>query len=118
MTAAAFLDNLKARGAVLTVNGDRIRIRAPAQVVTPEVREALVQHKPDLLRLLTGPSPTRKCPPFRFVDGVMEFGDICAGWTPTKWAEELRRKADRCDRYRPDIADHYRRWAADIEARL
>lgn len=57
-------------------------------------------------------------PRFRITAGEMCFGDVCAGWTPAGWAAELRRKADRCDEYRPDIADYYRRWAGDIEGRL
>lgn len=36
---------------------------------------------------------------------------------PPKW-EELRRKAGRCDEYRPDMARHYREWAADLEGRI
>ncbi|MCK6486241.1 MAG: hypothetical protein L6R00_19135 [Phycisphaerae bacterium] len=48
----------------------------------------------------------------------MQFGDVCLGWEPARWASELRRKADRCEAYRPDIADYYRRWAANIESRL
>lgn len=55
---------------------------------------------------------------FRITAGELFFGDVCAGWTPAGWAVELRRKADRCDEYRPDIADYYRRWAGDIEGRL
>ncbi|HPF38951.1 MAG TPA: hypothetical protein PK093_09930 [Phycisphaerae bacterium] len=48
----------------------------------------------------------------------MQFGDICVGWAPASWAAELRRKADHCDAYRPDIATYYRRWADDIDAQL
>ncbi len=57
-------------------------------------------------------------PRFRFATSAMEFGDICAGWTPEGWACELRRKADRCESCQPEMAAHYRRWASDIEARL
>lgn len=55
---------------------------------------------------------------FRFAGSAMQFGDVCLGWEPARWASELRRKADRCALYRPDIADYYRRWASDIEAKL
>jgi hypothetical protein len=55
---------------------------------------------------------------FKFSSDFMDFGDICTGWTPESWANELRRKASCCDQIRPDIADHYRRWAGDIEKRL
>lgn len=55
---------------------------------------------------------------FRFADGDMQLGDVCAVWTPANWAAELRRKAQRCSEYRPDITAYYERWALDIEARL
>lgn len=61
------------------------------------------------------PSPP---PKFRFASDGMDFGDICAGWPPASWAHELRRKADRCHVLRPDIADYFRRWVRDIEAKL
>lgn len=54
---------------------------------------------------------------FQFVEGVMQFGDVCAGWSPEGWAKELRRKAACCETLHPDTAHHYRRWATDIEAR-
>lgn len=55
---------------------------------------------------------------FQSVEGVMQFGDICAGWLPEGWAKELQRKAACCEATHPDTANHYRRWATDIEARL
>lgn len=118
MTAATLLNELQALGAVLTVNGDRIRVEAPRAAVTPSLRAALVRHKPGVIRLLTDPESHVAKEPFRVSDGDMEFGDIAAGWTPKSWATELRRKADRCLNYRPDIAAYYERWAADIEQRL
>lgn len=47
----------------------------------------------------------------------MQFGDVCKGWTRHAWITELRRKADRCDRYRPDMASYYRDWANALEQR-
>ena len=111
------MTELEIRGVVLTVWGDRIRVDAPAATVTPQLRAAIAEHKADLLALLQPPA-TPLPSPFRIVDGPMDFGDVCAGWTPHCWATELRRKADRCDAYRPDIAKWYRDWAADIETRL
>lgn len=64
------------------------------------------------------PAAKKTSPTFRFVANGMDFGDICAGWTPEMWADELHRKARCCEEIRPDIADYYRRWANDIEARL
>ena len=90
MTAAALLDELQARGAVLTVNGDRIQVEAPRAAITPELRAALVEHKPDILRLLRSP-PQRAVPTdqprFRFTDGPMAMTKnpvICgiSAWNP------------------------------------
>lgn len=110
------LAELWRRGIELRADGDRLCYR-PVSAVPPDLRSQLAQHKPELLAILargmaTGPST------FRFVDGMMDFGDVCAGWTPAAWAAELRRKAGCCDEYRPDVASYYRAWATDIEKRL
>ncbi|MFO0839906.1 MAG: hypothetical protein U1D55_15450 [Phycisphaerae bacterium] len=54
MSAAAVLAQVCRRGIRLVAVGDRLRF-APASAVTPELREALAQNKPELLRLLTDP---------------------------------------------------------------
>jgi hypothetical protein len=56
MTAAALLTELRNRGAAVAVVGDRLRVEAPVGTVTPEMREALAAHKPELLRLLSTPT--------------------------------------------------------------
>lgn len=114
MNAKEVLDELKRCGVGLEADGEHLRLRAPVGVITDELRRRVLTCKPDLLRLLKAPAR----PAFRFVDGLMDWGDVCAGWTPGDWAIELRRKADRCDRYRPEIAEYFRGRAADIEARL
>lgn len=100
-TTAGLLAELTHHGIELQAWGNRLRYR-PRSALTPELAARVKARKAQLLTLL----------------GVMAFGDVCAGWTPTSWAQELRRKADRGDTYRPDIADYYRRWAGDIERRL
>ena len=40
-------------GVEVAIAGDRLRFR-PQGAVTPELRAALVEHKPDLIRLLSG----------------------------------------------------------------
>ena len=119
--ATALLAELTHRGIELQVRGDRLRYR-PRSALTQELAERVRAHKAELLAILApserySPPPPESPAPFNFVDGLMDFGDICAGWTPANWAAELRRKADRCDAYRPDIAGYYRRWASDIERR-
>ncbi len=122
-TAAALLAELTRQGIELQARGNRLRYR-PRAALTPELVEQVRARKSELLSLLapeddqTSNRAAQTGPAFRFCDGLMAFGDVCAGWMPAAWAEELRRKADRCDAYRPDVADYYRRWAEDIEQRL
>jgi hypothetical protein len=52
MTLADVLAFARDTGIVLTADGDRLRVDAPAGAMTPELRGALVQHKPALLVVL------------------------------------------------------------------
>ena len=113
MNSCQLLEDLRQRGVELTAIDGRLRVCAPVGTVTVQMREALRLHKPALLAALR-----KSDPKFQFVDGPMDFGDVCHGWTPEAWALELRRKAGRCDEYRPDISVYYRDWAAHIEKRL
>jgi hypothetical protein len=141
-TARNLIAELRRLGATIVVADNRLRITAPHGAIAPSLREQLVQRKADVLRELrqepsltpadSGRSAASRIPSpcrpgsgfvqvvngFRMVDGSLDFGDVCWGWTPTAWMTELRRKAARCDAYRPDIATYYREWADDIERRL
>lgn len=55
MSPAALLADLRARGVTLTAKGDRLRVEAPAGVLTPALRAVLVEQKPALMGLLTPP---------------------------------------------------------------
>lgn len=52
MTPAELLAELRARGADLVLDGDRLRLRGPPGVVEPELTEALRLVKPALLEHL------------------------------------------------------------------
>lgn len=52
MNPQEFLDRLKESGAEVAAEGDRLRVDAPAGVLTPEIREELQARKPELLRSL------------------------------------------------------------------
>lgn len=52
MTLAELLRELTRRGVKLTVNGDHLRYEAPRGAVTPDLLEAMRQHKPALEALL------------------------------------------------------------------
>lgn len=117
MTLDELLTSLRQRGIKVSVTGDRLRIETPPGAVTEELRIALARHKRELLDRLRAQGGAARSG-FRYAVDELEFGDVCAGWTPCGWANELRRKAARCDRYRPDIGSYYRAWALDIEQRL
>lgn len=52
MTPQELLAELDRRGVILTPVGDKLRYDAPAGVLTPDLKEAMRQHKADLLVLL------------------------------------------------------------------
>ena len=54
MTATALLQALAGRGVVLTAEAGRLRYRAPAGAVTPDLRRQLEAHKAALLLALAG----------------------------------------------------------------
>jgi len=58
-TATDFLTSLHQRGIALTLAGKSIRYRAPAGVVTERDRQALREHKAELLALLAATSATK-----------------------------------------------------------
>ena len=49
MTADETLAELHRRGVILEPNGDRLRYRAPQGALTPELREAMAEHKGEIL---------------------------------------------------------------------
>lgn len=53
MTTGALLQDLAARGVVLTAEAGRLRYRAPAGAVTPDLRRQLEWHKAALVALLS-----------------------------------------------------------------
>lgn len=52
MTPQALLDELKQLNVKVSLNGDRLRLEAPAGVLTPDLREKIRQHKTELAALL------------------------------------------------------------------
>jgi hypothetical protein len=52
MTPQALLDELERLNVKLTLNGDKLQLEAPAGVLTPDLREKIRQHKPELITLL------------------------------------------------------------------
>lgn len=107
MSTALLLRDLTTRGVRLAAKGDRLRIEAPAGVLTPADRAALAAHKHDLVELLardawaadlerTGVpgSPCQACrSPLSWVEDWPTAGDgrwlcaTCAAWPPKTLAE-------------------------------
>ena len=52
MTGGEVLVHLKNHGVILEPNGDNLHYRAPKGVLTLELRQALVEHKTEVLALL------------------------------------------------------------------
>lgn len=66
MTAVELLAELKKLGVLLTCDGEALRIKAPAGVLTPDLKAALAEHKAALLAQLAagaGPTPAAQTPP-------------------------------------------------------
>jgi hypothetical protein len=56
MSPAVLLQKLREIGCELRPEGDRLRVRAPAGVLTDELRSLIREHKAELLRLLSAGS--------------------------------------------------------------
>jgi len=55
MTVSEVLQEVRRVGIMLQADMDRLRVNAPKGALTPELRQALLEHKPALLQLLTAP---------------------------------------------------------------
>lgn len=59
----ALLSDLRSRGVVLSVEGDRLKCSAPKGVMTPEIRQELAAHKQEIFKLLREPSQPHEVEP-------------------------------------------------------
>lgn len=79
VTSADLLADLEARGVRLTADGDNLRYHAPKGVLTPILREALAEHKSELLELVREPeaaivpAPGQRHAPFPLTDVQQAF---------------------------------------------
>jgi len=53
MTAIDLLAELKRLNIKVSVNGDKLLLNAPVGVITPELKEAVLKHKPELIAILS-----------------------------------------------------------------
>lgn len=56
MNPLELLSYLRQLGVRVSLNGDKVRLEAPAGVLTPKMREIVLKHKPALMALLSGGS--------------------------------------------------------------
>lgn len=54
MTPQALLTELERLNVKVSLAGDRLRLEAPAGVLTPALKETIAKHKPELTALLQG----------------------------------------------------------------
>lgn len=52
MTVAALIEELTRLGVTLTPEGDRLRYRAPAGAITPELKQRIVEQKLEIIAVL------------------------------------------------------------------
>ena len=58
MNAETLLSDLVQRDVAVAIHGDQLYLEAPKGVLTEELRIALSEHKPEIMRLLRASSPT------------------------------------------------------------
>lgn len=81
MTAATLLDRLRCLGASVSLVGDKLRVEAPAGVLTPDLRRELIEHKAELVRLLR-PAPDLPPPVCDRCGGTLFWQSVAYGpWT-------------------------------------
>jgi len=97
MTALELLADLRSKGVILTVKGDRLAYDAPAGTMTPDLLATIKAHKPAIVAALTTkPSEHtwREDSHGRlwFPDGIVYAPTITGGWIlvkhPTKRMRE------------------------------
>jgi hypothetical protein len=54
MTPLDLLAELERRNVKISLAGDKLRLEAPAGILTPQLKQAIKQHKPALIALLAG----------------------------------------------------------------
>jgi|GEM_PF-2221049 len=89
MTILDLLAYLDRRGVILTADGDRLRIEAPAGAVTPAMRAALAERKGEILAALAeaaqpkpAPSEIVRIPLDSLADYLAAHGLRVVGGTP------------------------------------
>ena len=83
MTGGQVLAVLKSRGVVLEPQGDRLHYRAPRGILTPELRQALAEHKAEIMALLRRPRLVL-APPRWHAEEVgrrVEEEGVCVFWS-------------------------------------
>lgn len=85
MTAPALLERLKAHGASVEADGDRLKLAAPPGVLRPPLLEELASHKAEILQLLELERRSKNTPPLTTADRQTErIRRLSANVTPAE----------------------------------
>lgn len=95
MSAETLLRELTDRGVRVTRDGQRLRVRAPRGILTEDVREALIEHKPAILELLAIAKLRADRRP------VLHFRT--SGSPENAWATVIGRPGESVDELRTDL---------------
>ncbi|MBU4532294.1 MAG: hypothetical protein KJ650_01405 [Firmicutes bacterium] len=83
MTPAELITELELRNIKVSLAGDKLRLEAPAGVLTPALKEAIAKHKPELIAILSGRGyeevfwPGVKSKVYRARQACLEAGHCC-----------------------------------------
>ncbi len=94
MTLGILLKECSARSIELRPDGDKLRVKAPVGVVTGELRNELVRHKPAILKML-------RWDPL-----------VPRGWIASAWAGRLEYMSRNC--MHADRGQELGQWAATV----
>ena len=81
MRAAAVLEVLRARGGVVTIDGDALRVRRCTGLLTPALKQLIAAEKVAILALLKAERAAREAPPPTRTDAAP--CEACG--SPTRW---------------------------------
>ncbi len=99
MTAVVLLDELRTKGVQLTVEGEHLAVDAPKNVLNDDLRQAIREHKQELLALLSQPmsaaDPVQPTAPTRPEPLTPHYPCVVCGGTD-RWEDRGIWRCRRC----------------------
>jgi TubC N-terminal docking domain len=88
MSVTTLLDDLHKRDIVVDVEPGNLRIKAPKDAMTDELRQAIREHKAELMALLSPPSAPQSAPePLSYIKRCSTCGET--DWGPISLCEQV-----------------------------